>query len=178
MKHFCKCPTGTGKEHGFSVEEHRVWYVSFGSSPDCTTKSLQVLIVASSTQSYDTVFHSYSVFLTFCLCSWVQLKVPNVILECYCLQRNTTGKGHCSREKQHVHGQRQELLCALQRPTCPPKGKWHPRLGPAAHVTSWGCSTFQFWGTPSMLGDFPNSIVWGNQSIQRTWGARQKMTPS
>ena len=56
MKQFCKCPTGTGKERGFSVEGHRVWYVSFGSSPDCTTKSLQVLIVAASTQSYDTVF--------------------------------------------------------------------------------------------------------------------------
>ena len=123
-------------------------------------------------------FFSYSVFLTFCLCSWVQLKVPNVILECYCLQRNTIGKGHCSREKQHMHVQRQEPLCALQRPACPPKGRWHPRLGPAAHGTPLGYSTFQFWDMPSMLGDFPNSIVWGNQSMERTWGARQKMIPS
>lgn len=56
MKPFRKSPAGAGKEHGLSAEEHRVWHVSFGPSPDCTTKSLQVPIVASSTQSYGTVF--------------------------------------------------------------------------------------------------------------------------
>lgn len=50
---------------------------------------LQVPIVASITQSYGTVFTVTVSFSQICLCSWAQLKVPNVILECCCLQRNT-----------------------------------------------------------------------------------------
>lgn len=149
MKPFRKSPAGAGKEHGLSAEEHRVWHVSFGPSPDCTSKSPSPYCCIQHTELRYS-FHSYSVFLTVCLCSWAQLKVPSVILECRCLQRNTIGKGHCSREKQCFHGQRLEPLCALQRPACRPKGRRHPRLGPAAHAASLGCSTFQFWGTPSM----------------------------